>query len=106
MPPALNLVDTKILSQALSGSSVFPLGDSHLADLSFLFLLPKVTLLAREGPGSLGSARQALGQGGTTHLEAQQDTQVPRWHVLNLVQHVEFGLRGHGHLWVLGGVSC
>lgn len=33
---------------------------------------------------------------GETHLEAQQDAQVPGWQVLNLVQHVGLGLCGQG----------
>lgn len=41
-----------------------------------------------------------------THLEAQQDAQVPWWHVLNLVQHVKLGLCGQRCLLVPAGSLC
>lgn len=66
-----------------------------VADLSFLFLLPKITLLSREGAGILGNMQSWGGRPcRETHLEAQQDAQVPGRHVLNLVQHVKLGLCG------------
>lgn len=73
-----------------------------ISGLRFLFLLPKITLAAREGAGILEST-QGEGPWGKAHLEAQQDAQVPGRHILNLVEHVEIGLCGQGHGGVLWG---
>lgn len=43
---------------------------------------------------------------GETHLEAQQNTQVPGWHILDLVQHVKLGLSGQGLHGIPLGVPC
>lgn len=89
-----------------------------VADLRFLFLLPKITLVARERVRSQGACRVVVGRPwGEAHLEAQQGAQVPGWHILDLVQHVELGLShwrvprggpccGQGHWRVPHGGPC
>lgn len=66
-------------------SSLFPtdLVTVTAADLRFLFLLPRMTSLAREGAGILGWVQGGRGGGcagyawEAAHLEAQQHAQVP-----------------------------
>lgn len=41
-----------------------------------------------------------------THLEAQQNTQVPGWHILDLVQHVKLGVCGQGDRGIPRGIPC
>ena len=99
--------------QALS--SLFPtdLATVTAADLRFLFLLPRMTLWAREGAGILGWVQGGRGGGCAggrpwedAHLEAQQDAQVPGRHIFDLVQHVKLGFCGQGHWGVPCGGLC